>query len=226
MNNNISKLAIDFLRNEMNLVEFRKETNKVAYFETPYFHLIIEKNRKTRISIYTEGIAIELKNKYKLSKFLQKGENSHSNIKSNPSRLTINTDRCLFALYSIENLKNFIQDYNNLRHPQSFDKLVEDALKESSETRLKRIKENKTNLEKKIIEIIQYSRNPDIVAERLYLANGFCNDCGQPAPFLRKSNNTPYLEVHHIIPLSEGGEDTLENTIALCPNCHRKRHFG
>jgi len=28
------------------------------------------------------------------------------------------------------------------------------------------------------------------------------------------------------VPLSEGGEDTLENAIALCPNCHRKMHYG
>jgi 5-methylcytosine-specific restriction protein A len=26
--------------------------------------------------------------------------------------------------------------------------------------------------------------------------------------------------------LSTGGEDTLENAIALCPNCHRRAHFG
>ena len=24
--------------------------------------------------------------------------------------------------------------------------------------------------------------------------------------------------------LSEGGEDSIENTVALCPNCHRKMH--
>jgi len=30
--------------------------------------------------------------------------------------------------------------------------------------------------------------------------------------------------VHHIIPLADGGPDTLENVAALCPNCHRKMH--
>lgn len=33
-------------------------------------------------------------------------------------------------------------------------------------------------------------------------------------------------EVHHKVPLSAGGDDTVENAIALCPNCHRKAHFG
>ena len=26
--------------------------------------------------------------------------------------------------------------------------------------------------------------------------------------------------------LLEGGPDTVENAIALCPNCHRKQHYG
>lgn len=29
------------------------------------------------------------------------------------------------------------------------------------------------------------------------------------------------VDVHHIIPLKEGGKDEYENLIALCPNCHR-----
>jgi 5-methylcytosine-specific restriction protein A len=33
------------------------------------------------------------------------------------------------------------------------------------------------------------------------------------------------LETHHIIPLSEEGEDIEENVIALCPNDHRRAHF-
>lgn len=33
-----------------------------------------------------------------------------------------------------------------------------------------------------------------------------------------------FLETHHIVPLGQDGNDTIENTIALCPNCHRKMH--
>lgn len=73
---------------------------------------------------------------------------------------------------------------------------------------------------------IGFRRNPDVVAEVLYQAKGCCQACGQPAPFKRASDGTPYLEVHHRIQLALGGEDTVENAIALCPNCHRKAHFG
>lgn len=73
-----------------------------------------------------------------------------------------------------------------------------------------------------------YVRNPDVVAEVLERANGICEEesCGKPAPFLRAKDGTPYLEVHHRICLADGGDDTVENAIALCPNCHRRGHFG
>ncbi len=89
--------------------------------------------------------------------------------------------------------------------------------------RLSKAEKKPKRIEKKVWDFI---RNPDVVAEVLYLANGKCQECKSKAPFLRKSDGTPYLEVHHIIPLSEGGEDTVINSIALCPNCHRKKHFG
>lgn len=71
-----------------------------------------------------------------------------------------------------------------------------------------------------------YQRNPDVVAEVLLRASGFCEHCLSKAPFLRRTDGTPYLEVHHLIPLADGGEDTIDNAIALCPNCHRSQHFG
>ncbi|NWJ82977.1 HNH endonuclease, partial [Enterobacter sp. SECR19-1250] len=54
---------------------------------------------------------------------------------------------------------------------------------------------------------------------------GKCQSCKRDAPFL-KEDGTPFLEVHHIEWLSKGGEDSVENAIALCPNCHRQAHYG
>jgi len=42
----------------------------------------------------------------------------------------------------------------------------------------------------------------------------------------RKENGEPYIEIHHVVPLSEGGEDSIYNTVALCPNCHRALHYS
>lgn len=54
-------------------------------------------------------------------------------------------------------------------------------------------------------------------------AHGFCQLCGNRAPF-DDENGNPYLEAHHVIWLGDGGDDSIENTVALCPNCHRKMH--
>lgn len=55
-------------------------------------------------------------------------------------------------------------------------------------------------------------------------ANGHCEGCGTIAPFETKSG--PYLEVHHLTRLSDGGADNPENVIALCPTCHRRAHYS
>ena len=54
-------------------------------------------------------------------------------------------------------------------------------------------------------------------------AAGTCQLCGEVAPFADKSGD-PFLESHHVQWLSKGGEDSIENTVALCPNCHRRMH--
>lgn len=68
-----------------------------------------------------------------------------------------------------------------------------------------------------------YSRNQNVVELVKRHARGHCALCEQFAPF-KSTQGEPYLEVHHIIWLSQDGEDSLVNTVALCPNCHRKMH--
>ena len=70
----------------------------------------------------------------------------------------------------------------------------------------------------------QYHRSESIKQYAKALANGHCQLCNMSAPFV-DAKGEPYLEVHHIIWLSHGGADTIENTVALCPNCHRKMHI-
>lgn len=74
--------------------------------------------------------------------------------------------------------------------------------------------------------ITVFIRNPHVVAAALKRADGKCEGCNSAAPFARQSDRTPYLEVHHRIPLAEDGLDTVDNAIALCPNCHREAHHG
>lgn len=107
-----------------------------------------------------------------------------------------------------------------------FEEQVQEAKKLSPQERENQLKDTPRFPEKVQVISIAYRRNPNVVAEVLSRANGKCEHCKNKAPFLRKSDHTPYLEVHHVVPLAEGGEDTIKNAIAVCPNCHRELHFG
>lgn len=69
----------------------------------------------------------------------------------------------------------------------------------------------------------QYARSPVISRYAKERAGGFCQLCGQKAPFDDR-RGFPYLETHHVRWLSRGGADAMENVAALCPNCHRRMH--
>lgn len=79
-------------------------------------------------------------------------------------------------------------------------------------------------VKKSTIQTSSYSRNAEVKQIALDRARGKCALCGKDAPFLTKEGK-PFLEIHHIIPLSLGGSDSTDNVVALCPNCHRKMHI-
>ena len=74
-------------------------------------------------------------------------------------------------------------------------------------------------------KITQIYRDPKVRAWTLQRAQGCCELCSLPAPFVDEYQE-PYLESHHITTLAAGGPDSPENTSALCANCHRELHFG
>ena len=120
--------------------------------------------------------------------------------------------------------KNFTVILDQLIERESIE--VKQSLSIDSKTRQERI--SKAPRKPKRIKIVTYvyERSPDIIAEALIRADGICEKCRSPAPFMRKKDKTPYLEVHHKKQLSNGGEDSIENVEALCPNCHRAEHYG
>lgn len=109
---------------------------------------------------------------------------------------------------------------------EDFEDLVAKSIGDPRDVRLARIAAANPVPKEVAVASRTFVRNPDVAAEVLLRSRGNCEQCGQRAPFLRKANNKPYLEVHHRTPLAEGGHDTIENALALCPNCHREAHFG
>lgn len=71
----------------------------------------------------------------------------------------------------------------------------------------------------------QYSRSAAIREYVMARADGICEGCGEPAPFTSKTGE-PYLHAHHIHELSNGGSDTPDTVVGLCPNCHYRVHHG
>lgn len=70
-----------------------------------------------------------------------------------------------------------------------------------------------------------YSRSKEVKEYVKTRANGKCESCEEPAPFTSKTGD-PYLHAHHIHELSNGGSDTPDTVVALCPNCHYEIHHG
>jgi 5-methylcytosine-specific restriction protein A len=72
---------------------------------------------------------------------------------------------------------------------------------------------------------VSFKRSAEVAEWVLKCAKGVCEHCSAQAPFVTK-DGTAYLEVHHVKPLAEGGADTVENAVAVCPNCHRAAHYS
>ncbi len=86
-----------------------------------------------------------------------------------------------------------------------------------------RAKRAKTKPALRMAQTASYVRDAAVAEYAKRLANGHCDLCEKPAPFQNKQKEA-YLECHHIVWLAKGGDDTVDNTVALCPNCHRKMH--
>jgi len=99
-----------------------------------------------------------------------------------------------------------------------------EASRLSDEELEKRAKYSKKGVGTRQIVSTIYERNEYVSELAKRRTNGVCRLCDEAAPFNNKQGK-PFLESHHIVWLSKSGEDIIENTVALCPNCHRKMHI-
>lgn len=111
-------------------------------------------------------------------------------------------------------------DINTTVHETSDDIYLENIKKKAFE----KSEINKKAEHVEVTMVKRYSRDADIAEYAKILANGICQLCKKAAPFKDKDNK-PFLEAHHVKWLSNGGKDTVDNVIALCPNCHKRIHI-
>ncbi|HEX6371027.1 MAG TPA: HNH endonuclease [Longimicrobium sp.] len=76
--------------------------------------------------------------------------------------------------------------------------------------------------EKREVSGRAFIRHPRVVAWVLEHANGRCESCGILG--YETDDGDRFLEVHHVIPLAEGGPDVVTNAVAVCETCHGKLH--
>ena len=69
-----------------------------------------------------------------------------------------------------------------------------------------------------------YERDALVIAIARKRAGHRCEVPGCDHPQFMAADGLPYCEVHHVIPLAEGGEDRIENAACLCPSHHRDKH--
>lgn len=112
-----------------------------------------------------------------------------------------------------EYINEYVEEKKKQVKKLSIDQLKNQAVKSSSKTSSYRHAISK-----------QYTRNQSIARYTKLKANGICELCENPAPFSDKDGE-PYLESHHVVWLERGGADSVDNTVALCPNCHKKMHI-
>jgi hypothetical protein len=86
------------------------------------------------------------------------------------------------------------------------------------------VKSEELRIEEQAVERVTYRRRLSRrLIMRMLAAQGVdtstCSSCG-----FYSSPEQSILEIHHIIPLSEGGSHDVDNIVLLCPNCHRQNH--
>jgi|GEM_PF-878018 len=110
---------------------------------------------------------------------------------------------------------------------QLLDNIFETKVKKAKRLPLDKLRDKAREAKKKVGQrktISNYIyRDPNVSLFVKLRANGVCDLCDKPAPFILK-NKEPYLESHHVLHLSKTGEEGIHNAVALCPNCHRKMH--
>lgn len=76
-----------------------------------------------------------------------------------------------------------------------------------------------------------YERKKDVALSKMKQASYRCEADGTHMTFISPVTGNNFVEPHHLIPMKAQADfkhslDVKENIVVLCPNCHRKIHYG
>ena len=198
-----------------------KELIGIGIVSSPYFHSDSEelgkfnRNLNCIVDTYKHRIEVEWLSLEKRDTDFKLQLKTLTKLKTDYANKLFGLYRDVNVNYRLVPLGNNHTDDEKIKHANSLD--IKD-LKMIAE------KQSKKTPKEIVSTVVQKVRDPYIAEYAKRRADGICQLCGVPAPFNR-SDGTPYLESHHIEWLSNGGADSIDNTVALCPNCHRKMHI-
>lgn len=132
-------------------------------------------------------------------------------------KITIDSDATVTKSEKTTDIQSATPTESNADRSSNIEKLREEAV----ENAVDKVPEDAISTS----QVAYYNRSIEVKRYVKTRANGVCEGCGEPAPFTSKTGE-PYLHVHHIFELSDGGSDTPDTVIALCPNCHYRVHHG
>lgn len=106
---------------------------------------------------------------------------------------------------------------SNLKLDES-DEFYQEAVNDSDSIRITQLKARDI-----------YRRDRSIAVERMELSGFMCDIDNKHQLFTSRFSKNPYIEVHHLVPLSLQRDfirplDTIHNLFCLCPYCHRAVH--
>lgn len=203
------------------------------------FHIssAAEQNRRRRIRVMEDAIAAAVEDELPVRVIICDGNTR--GVTGPDDKASQAKKRMLDPLpWTIRSFDALTGEYTIVRGSNSSRLKGEREIREDLERRILRSRQDSSRSRRKRLAIAvkvpprievrstAFVRNADVIVEVLERADGRCEGCQKQAPFMKKSNGTPYLEVHHKIHLANGGHDTVDNALALCPNCHRHRHYG
>lgn len=117
------------------------------------------------------------------------------------------------------NANSFIGVSPEIVLPKVIEELSDDKVMERANKAPKKAKKTRTTIE-------IFNRDPYVIEAAKRRAKGKCEMPGCEYKAFITENEKPYLEGHHIEPLSDGGDDVLSNVAAICPTCHREQHYS
>ncbi|WP_117168858.1 MrcB family domain-containing protein [Paraliobacillus sediminis] len=140
-------------------------------------------------------------------------------------------------LEALENIRTFMgnRSLDNVVDEIIYDEVIEDTKFQED---ISIAKASKTPEEpqkrpdsKSDTNVSLYLRNPEKAKEAIEKSGYQCEFNKTHLTFKSKRTNKNFVEAHHLIPMGVQGQfeyslDVPGNIVALCPNCHRRIHFG